>query len=131
VQHPAPDPERVEILFPIPSCLQVGAGVSATIARNARAAAALERKRFHEFRAVAAAETERAAARGGGHGIAPDQQSLRAWPDASDDAVAAIFLEQIAIAIAEKAARTGAELHQAGTIAASGPFQGANFSLVI
>jgi hypothetical protein len=93
VHHPPPHAECVEIFLPIPSRFQRSVGIAAAIARNAGAAAAFERERFHEFRAVAAAKTERAAISGAGLRIAPDQQALRARPDAMDDSVAAVFLK--------------------------------------
>src|SRR5947209_16844340 len=97
--------------------LERGIGIAAAIARQARPPSPLKRERLHNLHAVGAAETESARIGGGGHRVAPQQQTLRSGPDAMEHAVAPVFAEQVAIAIAQKAARAGTEREEAAGVA--------------
>src|SRR4051812_11638148 len=45
-------------------------------------------------------------------GIAPDEQPLRARPNAVQDAPFAVIAKEVAIAVAEEATGTGAQVHE-------------------
>src|SRR5437588_498413 len=52
-----------------------------------------------------AAECGGARISGGHRRITPEEQSLRPWPEAEEDAVAAVFGQQVSVAIAKEAPR--------------------------
>ncbi len=122
VEQPAPDAEAVGVFLPVPARVErgVGVGAAATCLLRTdmpRAAASLERQRLHDLDAGAVAEREGARVSRGEDRVAPDEQSLRAGPDAVHDAPPAALAEEIAVAVAGEATRTGAELHEAGRLA--------------
>ncbi len=99
---------------------------------DAGAPAALEGERLHNFHAIAPAEAEGAGVTRRSHRIAPQKQPLGARPDPVEHAPLAVFAQQVAIAVAEKTAGAGAELHQARTVASRfRAFDLANVGLVI
>src|SRR5205807_5347785 len=109
IEEPAAEAVGVPVLLPVPAGrLQRGVRVGAAPAGQAGALASLERERLAQLHAQAPAEAGGASV-GGGHGrIAPEQQSLRAGPDAVQNSVPAIFREQVAVTVAQEAARAAA-----------------------
>ncbi len=118
IEQAPPHSIAVGVFLPVPPWIQRRVGVGAAPARDARPAPPLERERFHDLRAVAAAVGEGPGVRRGGQRVAPDQQALRAWPDAVQDTPRTVFAQQVAVAVAEEAARTRAELHESRRLAA-------------
>ncbi len=82
--------------------------------RDARSAPALEGQRLHNLDPARSAELEGARVGGGENRVGPQQQALRAGPDAPENFEAAVFAHQVGIAVAREAAGAGAQRHQAG-----------------
>src|SRR6185437_1017219 len=112
VEMPAPDSRSIQIFLPIPARPKRSVRVAAPVARNARSAPPFERKRLANIHPIAAAEAKRPRISRRGTRIAPQQQPLRAGPDAMRYFPLAILSEQVAVSIAQEAARAAAESHQ-------------------
>src|SRR5450759_2945784 len=122
----------VFVFLPVPARRERRVGIGGAVARDAGATPSLEGERLHDFDAIAPAEAKRAGVGGGGQRVAPQKQTLGAGPDAVQHAPLAVFAQQVAVAVAEEAAGSGAELHQAGSFAPGlGPFDLADIGLVV
>src|ERR1039457_6136511 len=112
VELPAPDAIGIQVLLPIPARAQRGVGVGAAAARprwhQARSAPPLEGEWLHDLDAARSAELEGSRVAGGENWVSPQQQALRAGPDAPEDVEAAVFAHQVGVAVAGKAAGAGA-----------------------
>src|SRR5579864_1298209 len=113
IQMASPDAITIGVLLPVPTWIERLVGVSATPACDAGTAPPFEGKRLHDLYPIAPAEGKGARVSRGGERVAPNQEALRAGPDTVQHTPLAIFAQQVAIAITQKAARTCAELHQA------------------
>src|SRR6516225_8948756 len=84
VKQTTPHPILIQILFPVPVSSQPLIGIGAAITCAARTATAFEGQRFTNFRAVAATKSKSTRVSSSAHRIAPEEQSLRSWPDPVD-----------------------------------------------
>src|ERR1051326_7924985 len=132
VNQPSPDPKGVGELFPVPTRLQSGVGIAATIAGDTGAAPAFKGERFHQIDPIASTNTESASVSCARERIAPEQQAVCARPNPMDDAISPIFFQKITVTVAEKTAGAAAEFHQARSFAAGfGAFDFTDLSLMI
>src|SRR5206468_10780936 len=101
VQQAAPDTVRVLVLPPVaPLRIQRGVSVATTSSRAACTLTSLEEEGLTEFHAGCAAEMGGLAVRRRRCRVAPQQHTLRAGPDAEEDAVLVPVLEEVAVSVA-------------------------------
>src|ERR1035441_10579872 len=108
VELPAPDAIGIQVLLPIPARAQRGVGIGAAAARPrwhpTRSTPPLEGERLHDLGPARSAKLEASRAAGGENWVSPQQQALRAGPDAPADVEAAVYAQLVGLAVAGKAA---------------------------
>ena len=104
VAQPSPKPVGVEVLLEIMMRRELGVGVSTAAAGKAGALTPFEKKWFGQFDPRGAAEDGVATIPGEGRGIAAEQETLRAGPDAKHHVPGPVLGEQVRVSVAGEGA---------------------------
>ena len=113
VEHSPDETVRIQKLLPVsPLGPQSGIRIPVTPARQPGSPSALERQRLAKFHPLASAEAGVASVAGSGCRISPQQQPLRAGPDAVQNAIAPVLVHQVTIAITQEPPGSPAEGHE-------------------
>src|SRR5689334_19886753 len=103
VEQAAPDAVGVLVLPPVAALrIQGSIGVAAAAPRTARALTSFKKEGLTELHAGGSAEVGGMAVGRGRCRVAPQQHTLRAGPDAEEDAVLVPLLVQVAVAVAQE-----------------------------